>query len=105
MQNFDWGNFDEYKLFTYLTEKKLMDVHCLLSYTCKRCIVFKQFDRLNFDGLARRRQKCQNSPIKILHYTVGIKLHVATAAIDCWLTADIFLLHNLNLCVACSSYS
>ena len=37
-----------------------MDDHCLLPYTCKGCIVFKQFDGLNFDGLAGKRQKRQN---------------------------------------------
>ena len=37
---------------------------CLSPYTCKCCIVFKQFDGLNFDGLAGN-QKCQNfSPSK-----------------------------------------
>ena len=30
----------------------------------------KQFDRLNIDGLAGKRQKRQNSPVKILCYTV-----------------------------------
>ena len=34
----------------------------LSPYTCKCCIVFKQFDGLNFDGLAEKRQKRQNSP-------------------------------------------
>ena len=36
----------------YLTENTLMDGHCLSPYTCKRRIAFKQFDGLNFDGLA-----------------------------------------------------
>ena len=36
-----------------------MDDHCLSLYTCKRCIVFKQFEGLNFDSLAG---KCQNFP-------------------------------------------
>ena len=49
----------------YLTENILTDGHCLSPYTCKRCIVFKQFDLLNFDGLARKHQKCQNFPSKI----------------------------------------
>ena len=31
-------------------------------YTCKHCIVFKQFDRLTFDNLAGKCQKCQNFP-------------------------------------------
>ena len=29
-----------------------MDGYCPSLYICKRCIVFKQFDELNFDGLA-----------------------------------------------------
>ena len=49
--------FDGYWLFKYLT-----DGHCLSPYTCKCCIVFKQFDGLNFDGLAGKRQKRQNFP-------------------------------------------
>ena len=43
--------------FKYLTENILMDGHCLSSYICKCCIVFKQFDGLNFDGLAGKHQK------------------------------------------------
>ena len=39
-----------------------MDGHCLSLYTCKGCIVFKQFDGLNFDGLAGKHQKRQNFP-------------------------------------------
>ena len=54
------GNFDGYSLFKYLTENILTDRHCLSPYTCKRCIVFKQFDRLNFDGSAGKCQKRQN---------------------------------------------
>ena len=56
------GNFDGYSLFKYLTGNILMDGHCLSPYTHKRCIVFKQFDGLNFDGLARKRQRHQNFP-------------------------------------------
>ena len=42
-----------------------MDGQCLSPYTCKRCIVFKQFDGLNFDGPAGKHQKHQNfSPSK-----------------------------------------
>ena len=40
-----------------------MDSHCLSPCTCKRCIVYKQFDGLNFDGLARKHQKRQNFPL------------------------------------------
>ena len=43
-------------------ENILTDGHCLSPYTCKRCIVFKQFDGLNFDGLAGKHQKHQNFP-------------------------------------------
>ena len=49
------ANFDGYWLFKYLT-----DGHCLSPYTCKHCIVFKQFNGLNFDGLAGKHQKRQN---------------------------------------------
>ena len=47
-----------------MKENILTDGHCLLPYTCKRCIIlnFKQFDKLNFDGLAGKRQKHQNFP-------------------------------------------
>ena len=43
--------------FKYLTENILTGGHCLLPYTCKGCIVIKQFDGLNFDNLAGNRQK------------------------------------------------
>ena len=43
-------------------ENILTDRHCLSPYTCKRCIVFKQFNGLNFDGPAGKRQKRQNFP-------------------------------------------
>ena len=59
---FDEANFNGYWLFKYLTEIILTDGHCLSPYTYKRCIVFKQFDGLNFDGLAGKRQKRQNFP-------------------------------------------
>ena len=39
-----------------------MDGHCLSPYNCKCCIVFKQSDRLNFDGLAGKCQKHKNFP-------------------------------------------
>ena len=56
------GNFDEQLLFKYLTENILTDGHCLLPYTCKHCVVFKQFDGLTFDGLAGSCLKRQNFP-------------------------------------------
>ena len=56
VQNFDGGNFDGYRLFKYLMENILTDGHC----NC--CIVFEQFDGLNFDCLAGKRQKRQNFP-------------------------------------------
>ena len=40
-------------------ENILTDGHCLSPYTCKCCIVFKQFDGLNFDGLTGKYQKHQ----------------------------------------------
>ena len=39
------------------------DGHCLSPYTCKHCIVYEQFDGLNFDGLAGKHQKRQNFPL------------------------------------------
>ena len=63
VQNFDRGIFDGYWLSKYLTENILTDSHCLSPYTCKCCIVFKQFDRLNFDSLAGKHQKCRNFPL------------------------------------------
>ena len=56
------GNFDGYGPFKYLTENILMNGHCLSPYTCKCCIVFKQFYALNFDGPAGKHQKCHNFP-------------------------------------------
>ena len=51
----------EYDL-KYLMENILTDGHCFSPYTCKRCIVHKQFDWLNFDGLVGKHQKCQKFP-------------------------------------------
>ena len=47
-----------------------MDGHCLSPYTCKHCIVFKQFDGINSDSLAEKHQKRQNFPCQNLRYTV-----------------------------------
>ena len=55
-------NFDGYWLVKYLTENILTNDYCLSPYTCKCCTIFKQFGRLNFDGLAGKRQKHQNFP-------------------------------------------
>ena len=38
----------------------ITDGHCLSPYTYKRCIVFKQFDGLNFDRPTEKCQKRQN---------------------------------------------
>ena len=46
-------------------ENNLKDNHFLSPCICKCCIVFKQFDELNFDGLAGKHKECQ-----ILHYMV-----------------------------------
>ena len=54
------GNFDGYWPFKYFTENILMDGYCLSPFTCKYCIVFKQFDGLNFDGLAGKHQNSPN---------------------------------------------
>ena len=48
--------------FKYLLENILMDGHCPSPHTCKHCIVFNQFDGLNFDSLAGKCQKHQNFP-------------------------------------------
>ena len=45
-----------------------MGGHCLSPYTCKHCIVFKQFDGLNFDGLAGKFQNIKIFPMKIVRY-------------------------------------
>ena len=58
----DRRNFDGYWLFKYLTENTVMDGYCLSPYTCKCCIVFKQFHGLNFDNLAGKHPKHQNFP-------------------------------------------
>ena len=70
-QIFDGGNFDGYCLFKYFTKNIFTDGQCLSLYTCKCCTVFKQFDGLNFDGLAGKRQKTSKFPtFKILRYTI-----------------------------------
>ena len=52
----------------------LTDGYCISPYTCKRCTAFKQFDGLNFDSLAWKRQKRQNfTPVEILRYMVCYK--------------------------------
>ena len=43
-------------------ENSLTDGHCLSPYTCKHCVVFKQFDELNFASLAGKHQNHQNFP-------------------------------------------
>ena len=56
-------------------ENILTDGHCLSPYTCKCCIVFKQFDGLNIDSLAGKRQKRQNFPHQSFPlYGIGIVL-------------------------------
>ena len=55
-------NFDGYLLFQYLMDNILTDYHCLSPYTCKCCIVIKQFNGLNFDSVAGKRQKHHNFP-------------------------------------------
>ena len=66
--------------FKYLTEDILTDGHCLSPCICKYCNGFKNFDRLNFDGLARKRQKCEIFPIKNHTYLFFITemLHLVT---------------------------
>ena len=76
------GNFADTD-FKYFTENILTDGHCLSPYTCKQCIVFKQFDRLNLDGLAGKRQNFP--PVKILRYTVYLsQLVTTTQKVSCY---------------------
>ena len=56
------GEFWRIQLLKCLTENILMDSCHLSPYTCKHYTVFKQFDELNFDGLAQKHQKRQNFP-------------------------------------------
>ena len=39
-----------------------MDGYCILPYTCKCCTVLKQFDGLNFDGLAGKSKTSKFYP-------------------------------------------
>ena len=63
VQNFDRGNFDGYWLFKYLMEENIWWMVTVFHHTpvgiC--CTVFKQFDGLNFDGLAGKRQNFPSS--------------------------------------------
>ena len=59
---FWWGKFWRTLTLRIFDGNILTDGHCLSPYTCKGCIVFKQFDGLNFDGLAGKHQKHQNFP-------------------------------------------
>ena len=80
-QNFEWGEIltdsDSYNIWQNI----LTDVYCLSPYICKRCIVFKQFYGLNFDGLAGKHQNVK-PPVKILHYTVYFKIFTYHMAIS-----------------------
>ena len=62
MQNFDGEILTDTDSSKYLTETILTDGYRLSPYTCKRCTVLKQFDRLNFGNLVRKCQKRQNFP-------------------------------------------
>ena len=74
--------------------------HCLSPYTCKCCIVFKQFDGLKFDGLAGKRQKVNISPTKLLSYTVIVYLvlylHICTGTFT--------LVHVIKPLMVCTMY-
>ena len=48
----------------------LTDGHCLSSYIHKHCVVYRQIDGLNFNGLAGKCQTSQNPPTTNFHYTV-----------------------------------
>ena len=59
-----------------------MDGHCLSPYTCKRCITVKQFDGLNFDGLAGKCQKRQNSALRYCKTEWHIFIEKAKSKLD-----------------------
>ena len=72
----------------------LTDGHCLPPYTCKCCVVFKQFDGLNFDGLAGKPQKRQNFAI----YGNVAKLRLVHNLYRINFSVDSDLEHTCSLC-------
>ena len=70
-----------------------MDGHCLPPYTRKYCVVFKQFDGLNFDGLAGSLKN-----VKILRYTVIARSHaLCITSIESIFSVDSDLEHTCSL--------
>ena len=60
-----------------MTENILTDAYCLLPYTCKHCTVFKQFDGLNFGGLAGKHQNVKSSPCQnFMLYGTSVCLYI-----------------------------
>ena len=68
-----------------------MDGKCLSPYTCKCCGVFKQFDRLNFDGLAGKHQKHQDFVL------YGIRLPCNVSNIDIILKPIQWIMRKLTV--------
>ena len=58
-------------ILQYSMENILTDGCCLSLCTCKCCSALNTFDRLNFDGLARKYQKHQNFPLSVFCVTVA----------------------------------
>ena len=75
VQNCAEGKFWQILTFQIFDGKILTDGHCLSPYTYKHCIIFKQFDDLNFHGLAGKCQKRKNSSHQTLCYTVYISCY------------------------------
>ena len=90
------GNFWQILTLQICDRKYLTDGHCLSPYTCTCCIVFKQFDRLNFDGLAEKHQKHQISPFQnFALYVFYVCIYVPTyvrAHVDMYLCTCIHTL-------------
>ena len=55
-------------------ENILTGSHCLSPYTCKRSIVFKQFDGLNFDSLAGKHQNFALYSMYRLHESLKFRV-------------------------------
>ena len=70
-------------------ENILMDGYRLSPYTCKCCIVFKQFDKLNFDGLVRKHQNCQNFPPSNFMLYGSLNILKEKNFMDLWITLKI----------------
>ena len=82
----------------------MTDGYHLSPYTYKRYTVCKQFDRLNFDGLAEKYQKRQNLPHQNL-VLYGIQTHnhnfcVYGGHVEKWIYSDI-VVHYISSILHC----